>query len=55
MGKKHKYWTVEDWKKVLFLDENHFFVQGKNSNLSGMGVRRGKTDICLPLEIGTTT
>ena len=23
--------TVEDWKKVLFSDESHFFVQGKHS------------------------
>ena len=27
----HKNWTIEDWKKVLFTDESHFFVQGKHS------------------------
>jgi len=28
-GKKQKYWTVEDWKKVLFSDDNHFFRSRK--------------------------
>jgi len=31
MCKINKYWTIQDWKKVLFSDESHFFVQGKRS------------------------
>ena len=30
-AKAHKNWTIEDWKKVLFTNESHFFVQGKHS------------------------
>ena len=32
-ARKHKNWKVEDWKKVLFSDESHFFVQGMHSRL----------------------
>lgn len=27
-ARKYKDWTQDDWKKVLFSDESHFFVQG---------------------------
>ena len=27
----HKHWTVEDWRRVLFSDESHFYVQGQRS------------------------
>ena len=30
-AKKHKTWTVEEWKKVLFSDESHFYVRGEHS------------------------
>uniref|UniRef100_A0A3Q3R911 Transposase Tc1-like domain-containing protein n=1 Tax=Monopterus albus TaxID=43700 RepID=A0A3Q3R911_MONAL len=30
---KYKNWTKEDWRKVLFSDESHFFVQGQRSQL----------------------
>lgn len=30
-ARKYKNWSVEDWKKVLFSDETHFFVQGRHS------------------------
>ena len=29
--KKYKNGSIEEWKKVLFLDETHFFVQGQHS------------------------
>ena len=29
-AKKHKDWSEDDWSRVLFLDESHFFVQGFN-------------------------
>ena len=29
--RKNKFWSVEDQKKMLFSDESHFFVKGKNS------------------------
>lgn len=28
-AKKHKHWTAEDWRKVIFSDESHFLVQGQ--------------------------
>lgn len=28
---QHKNWTKEDWRKVIFSDETHFFVQGQRS------------------------
>ena len=31
-AKKHKDWSEDDWSRVLFLDESHFFVQGFNLN-----------------------
>ena len=31
MGLKYKNWTQEQWRKVLFSDESHFFVQGQRS------------------------
>jgi len=39
-SEKHKYWIVENWKKVLFSDESHFFVQGKNSRF--IRIRNGE-------------
>ena len=33
-ARTHKNWTVEDWKKVLFLVKSHFFVQGKHSRFA---------------------
>ena len=29
-AKRYKNWKYEDWSKVLFSDESHFFVQGHN-------------------------
>ena len=29
-AKRYKNWTSDDWSKVLFSDESHFFVQGHN-------------------------
>ena len=29
-AKKHKDWSEDDWSRVLFSDESHFFVQGFN-------------------------
>jgi len=40
MGKKHKYCAVEDWKKVLFSDESHFFVQ--ENHIRFVRFRKGK-------------
>uniref|UniRef100_A0A3Q3J165 Transposase Tc1-like domain-containing protein n=1 Tax=Monopterus albus TaxID=43700 RepID=A0A3Q3J165_MONAL len=37
---KYKNWTKEDWRKVLFSDESHFFVQGQRSQ----HVRRSPTE-----------
>ena len=31
LAKKHKTWTAEDWKKVFFSAESHFYVRGENS------------------------
>ena len=31
-AKKHKSWTAEHWKNVLFTDESHSFVKGKHSH-----------------------
>lgn len=28
---KYKNWTIEQWRKVIFSDESHFFVQGQRS------------------------
>ena len=28
LGKKHKDWSEDDWGRVLFSDQSHFFVQG---------------------------
>ncbi len=28
-AKLHRSWTIEQWRKVLFTDESHFFVQGQ--------------------------
>ena len=28
--KKHKGWSEDDWSRVLFSEESHFFVQGFN-------------------------
>ena len=30
-ARKHKKLTVEDWRRVLFSDESHFYVQGQRS------------------------
>ena len=30
-AKKYRHWTKEDWRKVMFSDESHFFVQGQRS------------------------
>ena len=30
LGKKYKDWPEDDWSRVLFSDESHFFVQGFN-------------------------
>lgn len=30
-AKKYKDWSKEQWRKVLFTDESHFFVQGQRS------------------------
>ena len=30
LSKKHKDWSEDDWSRVLFSDESHFFVQGFN-------------------------
>lgn len=30
-AKKYKEWTKEQWRKVMFTDESHFFVQGQRS------------------------
>lgn len=30
-GLKYKNWTKEDWRKVLFSDESHFYVHGQRS------------------------
>jgi len=37
IDKKLKYWTKEDWKKVLFSDESHFCFRGNTAELSGSG------------------
>ena len=29
--KKHKSWTADHWKTVMFTDESNFFVKGKHS------------------------
>ena len=33
MGKKHKDWSAEELKKVLFADESQFLAQGQHSRL----------------------
>ena len=30
-AKKHKSWTAEHWKNVMFADKSHFFVKGKHN------------------------
>ena len=30
-AKKHKSWSAEHWKNVMFNDESHFFVKGKHN------------------------
>ena len=30
-GYAYDYWTVTDWRKVIFSDENHFLAQGFRS------------------------
>jgi len=37
-AKKRKYWTVEDWQKVLF--QMNFFVHGKHSRF--VRIRKGE-------------
>ena len=31
-GLKYKNWTKEDWRRVIFSDETHMFVQGQRSH-----------------------
>ena len=37
-AENHQDWTKEDWRRVLFSDESHFFVQGQRSQ----HIRRAK-------------
>lgn len=30
-AENYKEWTIQDWKKILFSDESHFYVQGQRS------------------------
>ena len=30
-AKKHRSWTADQWKNVMFTDESHFYVRGKHS------------------------
>ena len=39
-AKRHKDWTINDWRKVLFSDESHFYVQGYNPSV----VRRSSNE-----------
>lgn len=43
-AKKYKSWTADDWKKVIFSDETHLFVQGYKGNV----VRRGDSEPLTP-------
>jgi len=46
-AKKYQDWTTEDWSKVLFSDETHFFVQGKRVPF----VRRSSSDKISPTHL----
>ncbi|KAK9885164.1 hypothetical protein WA026_010674 [Henosepilachna vigintioctopunctata] len=48
--KKYRPWTVDDWKKVVFSDETHFFVQGYKSSV----VRRSDGETLRPDHIQQT-
>jgi len=50
-AKKYKDWTKEQWRKVIFSDESHFFVQGQRSQhvrrSSGEKIRDSHIDQCV--------
>lgn len=51
-AKKHKHWTVEDWRKVIFSDESKFCLNGSDGKRT---IRRRKgekyNDDCLDLTV----
>lgn len=49
-AKKYKSWTADDWKKVIFSDETHLFVQGYKANF----VRRGDSEPLRPEHVEQT-
>lgn len=49
-AKKYRSWTVNDWKKVIFSDETHLFVQGYKSSV----VRRSEGETLRPDHIQQT-
>ena len=46
-GRKHRSWTSEQWKKVLFTDESHFIVQGYQNQF----IRRAAGEPLSPLHV----
>ena len=46
-AKEYRHWGVEQWRKVLFSDETHFFVQGHQARY----VRRSSDEPISPLHV----
>ena len=39
---KHQHWTLEDWKKVVWLDETKINHLGSDSRKQEIGVEKGR-------------